>query len=35
MTNAWTIGQFGVAAISIEQRAASRVGVEPCALHRN
>jgi len=35
MTNAWTIGQFGVAAISIEQRAACRVRVEPCALHRN
>jgi RNA 3'-terminal phosphate cyclase (ATP) len=31
MTNAWTIGQFGVAAISIEQGAPCRVRVEPHA----
>jgi RNA 3'-terminal phosphate cyclase (ATP) len=31
MTNAWTIGQFGIAAISIEQGAPCRVRVEPRA----
>jgi RNA 3'-terminal phosphate cyclase (ATP) len=32
MTNAWTIGQFGIADISIEQGAPCRVCVEPRAL---
>jgi RNA 3'-terminal phosphate cyclase (ATP) len=32
MTNAWTIGQFGVADITIEQGAICRVRVEPRAL---
>jgi RNA 3'-terminal phosphate cyclase (ATP) len=31
MTNAWTIGQFGIAAVSIEQCAPCRVRVEPLA----
>jgi hypothetical protein len=29
MTNAWTIGQFGIAVISIQQGAPCRVRVEP------
>lgn len=33
MTNAWTIGQFGIAAISIEEGAPCRVRVEPRAPH--
>ena len=33
ITNAWTIGRFGVAAISIEQGTPCRVRVEPRALH--
>jgi len=35
MTNAWTIGQFGFAAISIEQRTPCCVRIEPRILHRN
>jgi RNA 3'-terminal phosphate cyclase (ATP) len=35
MTNAWTIGQFGIAAISIEQRTPCRVHIKPCVPHRN
>jgi RNA 3'-terminal phosphate cyclase (ATP) len=35
MTNAWTIGQFGIAAISIEQRTPCCVRIEPRVLHRN
>jgi RNA 3'-terminal phosphate cyclase (ATP) len=31
MTNAWTIGQFGVAAISIEPGTPCHVRIEPCA----
>jgi hypothetical protein len=31
MTNAWTIGRFGIAAISIEEGAPCRVRVEPRA----
>jgi RNA 3'-terminal phosphate cyclase (ATP) len=33
LTNAWTIGQFGVAAISIEEGPPCRVRVEPNAPH--
>jgi RNA 3'-terminal phosphate cyclase (ATP) len=33
MTNAWTIGQFGIANISIEQGTPCCVRVEPCGSH--
>jgi len=35
MTNAWVISQFGIAAISIEQRTPCCVRIEPRTLHRN